>query len=275
MGEIKKQAEGTGLGLSISQKIVETMGSSLQVQSHLGVGSVFSFEFDCTLAEDWVKANAIASQKKILGYKGDRRCILVVDDYYENRSVLKTLLESLGFDILEASDGQEGLEQAKQHYPDLTISDLTMPVMNGWDMLEQLRQTECLKDMPVIISSASVYECDRQKSILAGGNDFLAKPVQAEELYAMLAKHLTLEWIYGDHTNAQSSQVATEMVIPPRSELMPLLEFAKKGQIKGLQEELEKLARRHESYQPFANYLGHLAKGFNIQKIRQFLQDAT
>ncbi|NJR39879.1 MAG: response regulator [Leptolyngbyaceae cyanobacterium CSU_1_4] len=142
-------------------------------------------------------------------------------------------------------------------------------------MLEQLRQTECLKDMPVIISSASVYECDRQKSILAGGNDFLAKPVQAEELYAMLAKHLTLEWIYGDHTNAQSSQVATEMVIPPRSELMPLLEFAKKGQIKGLQEELEKLARRHESYQPFANYLGHLAKGFNIQKIRQFLQDAT
>ncbi|MBW4514653.1 MAG: amino acid permease [Timaviella obliquedivisa GSE-PSE-MK23-08B] len=275
VGDTRKQAEGTGLGLSISQKIVETMGSSLRVQSDWGVGSVFEFEFDCNLAEDWVKAKAIASQKKNLGYKGDRRCILVVDDHDENLSVLKTLLESLGFDILEASNGQEGLEQAKQHYPDLIISDLTMPVMNGWEMLEQLRQTEPLKDIPVIISSASVYECDRQKSILAGGNDFLAKPVETEELYGMLAKHLALNWVYGENTKVQSSEVTTEMVIPPISELTALIEFAKKGQIKGLQEELEKLARKHESYQPFVNYLSQLARGFNIQRIRQFLQDAT
>jgi signal transduction histidine kinase/DNA-binding NarL/FixJ family response regulator len=274
VGDVKKQAEGTGLGLSISQKIVETMGSSLKVSSELGVGSVFEFEFDCALAEDWVQA-AIASQKKIVGYKGDRRSILVVDDYWENRSVLKNLLEPLGFEIFEASDGQEGLDQAKEHQPDLILSDLSMPVMNGWDMLEQLRQTEGLKEIPVVISSASVYEYDRQKSILAGGNDFLAKPVQVEELHGILGQHLGLDWVYEKNTQKQSRAIETEMVIPPLSELTALLEFSKKGQIKGLQEELNRIAQVHESYEPFVNYLNQLAKGFNIQKIRQFLSDST
>jgi signal transduction histidine kinase/FixJ family two-component response regulator len=274
VGDVKKQAEGTGLGLSISQKIVETMGSNLEVSSELGVGSVFAFAFDCGLAEDWVQANAIASQKKIVGYRGDRRSILVVDDYWENRSVLKNLLEPLGFDILEASDGQEGLDQAKEHQPDLVISDLSMPVMNGWDMLEQLRQTEVLKAIPVVISSASVYEYDRQKSILAGGNDFLSKPVQAEELYSMLSQHLALDWVYEKNAR-QSSSVKMEMVIPPVSELTALLEFSKKGQIKGLQEELKRIAQIDTTYEPFVNHLDQLAKGFNIQKIRQFLNDVT
>jgi len=271
VGDMKKQAEGTGLGLSISQKIVETMGSHLRVKSTLGVGSVFEFEFDCALARDWV--STIANQKKILGYRGDRHRILVVDDYWENRSVLRNLLEPLGFNILEASDGQEAIEQAKRHQPDLTISDLTMPTMDGWEMLEQFRQTEVLRDIPVIISSANVYEYDRQKSLLAGGNDFLAKPVQAEELYSMVAKHLALDWVYGEADDGHSP-VTTKMVIPPTEELAALLEFARKGQIKGIQEELEKLAHRQEIYQPFVNYLSQLAKGFNIQKIRQFLQDA-
>lgn len=273
VGDVKKQAEGTGLGLSISQKIVETMGGNLQVQSDLGVGSVFEFAFDCALAEDWVQANAIASQKKILGYQGDRRSILVVDDYWENRSVLKNLLEPLGFEILEASDGQEGLDQAKQHQPDVIISDLSMPVMNGWDMLEQLRQVETLKDTPVVISSASVYEYDRQKSILAGGNDFLPKPVQAEELYSMVGQHLQLDWTYEKSQPVTSGK--TEMVIPSFSELEAVLEFAKKGQIKGVQEELKKIAQLQESYEPFVNHLNQLAQGFNIQKIRQFLSEAT
>jgi signal transduction histidine kinase/FixJ family two-component response regulator len=274
VGDLKKQAEGTGLGLSISQKIVETMGSRLEVSSELGVGSVFEFGFDCGLADDWAQANAIASQKKIVGYRGDRRSILVVDDYWENRSVLKNLLEPLGFDILEASDGQEGLDQAKEHQPDLVISDLSMPVMNGWDMLEQLRQTEVLKAIPVVISSASVYEYDRQKSILAGGNDFLSKPVQAEELYSMLSQHLVLDWVYEKNAR-QSNPVKAEMVMPPVSELTTLLEFAKKGQIKGLQEELKRIAQIDMTYEPFVNHLDQLAKGFNIQKIRQFLNDVT
>jgi signal transduction histidine kinase/DNA-binding NarL/FixJ family response regulator len=273
VGDVKKQAEGTGLGLSISQKIVETMGGNLQVQSELGVGSVFEFAFDCALAEDWVQANAIASQKKILGYQGDRRSILVVDDYWENRSVLKNLLEPLGFEILEASDGEEGFDQAKQHQPDLIISDLAMPVMNGWEMLEQLRQAEGLEDTPVVISSASVYEYDRQKSILAGGNDFLPKPVQVEELYSMVGQHLQLDWMYEKSQPGASGK--TEMVIPSLAELEAVLEFAKKGQIKGVQEELKKIAQIQESYEPFVNHLNQLAKGFNIQKIRQFLSEAT
>jgi hypothetical protein len=122
-------------------------------------------------------------------------------------------------------------------------------------------------------SSCGRYEYDRQKSILAGGDDFLPKPVQAEELYGMVGQHLQLEWTYEKSQPVASGK--TEMVIPSLSELEAVLEFAKKGQIKGVQEELKKIAQLQESYEPFVTHLNQLAKGFNIQKIRQFLSEAT
>jgi CheY-like chemotaxis protein len=125
-----------------------------------------------------------------------------------------------------------------------------------------------------VVSSASVFERDRQRSMDSGSNDFLPKPVRAEELYDMLAKHLDLTWI--EEANMPTAQPKTRitMVIPPISELTILLDCAKKGQIKGLQEEFDKLAQLDETYQPFVEHLSQAAKGFNIQKIRQFLQEA-
>ncbi|MCU0567717.1 MAG: ATP-binding protein [Oculatellaceae cyanobacterium Prado106] len=277
VGSVEKQREGTGLGLTISQKIVETMGGALQVSSEAGVGSVFEFGFSCALAEDWVRASAIAQNKRITGYKGDRRTVLVVDDYPENRSVIVQLLEPIGFTLLEAENGKVGLEQAQKHHPDLIVCDLSMPVMNGWEMLNQLRAIEDLKDTVVIISSASVFEYDRQKSISEGGNDFLPKPVQVNVLYSMIAQHLNLEWIDEalDVTPSRPAVSNDAMVIPPSAELVTLLEYARKGQIKGIQEELKNISQLNAEYQPFVDHLDQLAKGFNIQKIRQFLQDSA
>jgi CheY-like chemotaxis protein len=274
VGDTQKQAEGTGLGLSISQKIVETMEGYIRVKSQQNVGSVFEFDIDCPLAEAWAQANAIANRQKITGYQGDRQTILVLDDSWENRSVIVHLLEPLGFRVIEACEGCEGLMQASQHQPDLIITDLAMPGMDGWEFLEQLRKTEALKDMIAVVSSASVFERDRQRSMDSGSNDFLPKPVRAEELYDMLAKHLDLTWI--EEANMPTAQPKTRitMVIPPISELTILLDCAKKGQIKGLQEEFDKLAQLDETYQPFVEHLSQAAKGFNIQKIRQFLQEA-
>jgi signal transduction histidine kinase/FixJ family two-component response regulator len=275
VGDTKKQAEGTGLGLSISQKIVEGMGGSIRVRSLQDVGSVFEFEIDCSLAEAWAQTDAIARRQTITGYEGDPQTILVLDDSWENRSVILHLLEPLGFTVLEACDGYEGLTQAAQHHPDLIITDLAMPKMDGWEFLRQLRQAEELKDTIAVVSSASVFERDRQRSLDAGGTDFLPKPVRAEELYDMVAKHLDLTWVEAEaHTPAAQSKANLTLIIPPVSELAILLDYAKKGQIKGLQEELENLAQLNQSYQPFVNHLSQAAKGFNIQKIRQFLQES-
>lgn len=274
VGDRKKQTEGTGLGLAITKQLIEMMGGQIQVKSVPKVGSVFEFEIECNLAPNWVETHTFTKKGRITGYAGKRRCILTVDDRWENRSVMVNLLQPLGFNVIEATNGQEGLDKAHQASPDLIITDLLMPIMNGWDFLSFLRQSEMLKDIPVVVSSASVFDADRHKSIAAGANDFLAKPVQAEQLYRLLAKHLQLEWLYAETKLVEPViSTMTEIVVPPLSELSGLLECAKRGQMKGIQKELEQIAQIDPKYQPFVDRLSSLVKEFNIQKIRQFLQE--
>ncbi|MGF1933044.1 MAG: ATP-binding protein [Nostoc sp. ChiQUE02] len=285
VGDSKRQSEGTGLGLAISQRFVELMASQIQVESQLGVGSKFFFNIDCAIATDWVQANSVTSSGRIVGYSGvgatsvkeNRKKILIVDDRWENRSVIVNLLEPLGFEVIEANNGQEGLEKITSDRPDAIICDLAMPVMDGWEMLKQLRQSETLRDAIVIVSSASVFEIDRQKSLDAGGNDFLAKPVQADELYAALAKQLQLDWIYTDiKLKSQVNTIASPItiIIPPISDLKVLFEHVETGYFRGIREELDQLAQLDEQFQPFIQELRELVKGFNIQTVRHFLQES-
>lgn len=274
----KLHTEGTGLGLAISQKIVEIMGSSIQVKSKLGVGSVFDFEIECLIPDNWTQSNTITSGGRITGYSGYKRKIMIVDDSWENRSVIVNLLEPLGFIIIEATNGQEGLEKASIYQPDLIILDLAMPIMDGRKMLSKLREKEALKNILVIIYSASYFDMDQEKSQIAGGDDFLAKPVQATEVYRILSKHLKLDWVYAQSTREKArspkSQVATnEIIIPPGDDLVMLIEYAKKGQIKGIQKELENIYKMDDKYKPFVNHLNQLVKTFNIKKIREFLEN--
>ncbi|PMB41844.1 hybrid sensor histidine kinase/response regulator [Fischerella thermalis CCMEE 5205] len=277
LGDYKSQNEGRGLGLTISQKIVELMGSSISVKSELGKGSIFEFEIECPIADDWTESSIITSTGKIVGYSGDRKTILIVDDRWENRSLIVNLLQTLGFTVIEASNGQEGLEKAHQYQPDLIISDTTMPIMDGREMLSQLRQSETMQNTIVILSSASIFDNERHKSLAAGANDFLVKPVKVKELYRMLSKYLQLNWIYEQVENKQQdysekSSSSQTMVVPPKAELFMLLEYVKKGQIKGIKQELEKLATMDDQYQEFVKQLDSLVQCFNIKKNRLFIQ---
>ena len=193
VGDTNRQTEGTGLGLAISTKIVNLMSSKIEVKSNLGAGSTFAFTVEFPLAADWVNAATIAAEKQIIGYYGTQKIILVVDDNWQNRSVIVSLLEPLDFAVVEAENGEDGLAKAAQINPDLIIADLLMPVMDGFELLRQLRSSETFKNVPSIVSSASVYEMDRQKSLEAGGDDFLPKPMQLDELFSVLEKHLQIK----------------------------------------------------------------------------------
>ncbi|MEA5513939.1 histidine kinase dimerization/phospho-acceptor domain-containing protein [Nodularia sp. UHCC 0506] len=276
VGTSKRQIEGTGLGLTISKNFVEMMGGSLEVSSQLGIGSLFEFAVQCPLANNWAKANTFTNLGQIVGYSGKERKILVIDDRWENRSVLVSLLAPLGFIVIEANNGEEALQKAWENPPDIMISHLKMPIMDGWEMLKQLRQIAELKNTIVIISSASVFDSDRQKSFAAGGQDFLPKPVEAEELYRMLAQHLHLEWIYAELevTNPQPSEenTNTQIVIPPASNLSTLMKYAMQGQIKEMQQELEMLVQDTEIYRPFVDKIAVMLRGYQIVKAREFLR---
>ncbi len=274
VGDRSRQTEGTGLGLAISQRIVQLMGSEIKVMSELGIGSTFSFELAIPIANDWAQQNAVDQGQTIIGYEGERQHILIVDDRWENRAVLINLLEPMGFTFTEADNGQEALEKAKQLLPQLIITDLAMPVMDGFDMLKKLRTDDELKHLKVIVSSASVSEIDRQISIEAGGDDFLSKPVHAEELFDLVAKHLKLTWKYeASELNKSDKAPSVKELIPPSTEdLHILLELAQDGLLRNLAEIAVEIGQKDERYQPFTNEVIQLAKQFQSEKIEVLIQ---
>ncbi len=275
VGDRKRQSEGTGLGLAISQRIVQLMGGEIQVESQLGVGSTFYFEVALPIATDWAQKSSVKDGRTIIGYEGASRHILIVDDRWENRSVLVNLLEPIGFTFTEAENGQAGLEKAREKLPDLIITDLAMPIMDGFELLKQLRNSQELKRLKVLVSSASVAQIDQQMSIEAGGDDFLTKPVDAEELLMLVAKHLQLTWKY-DATELSTSdnQVsATELIPPSAADLQILLELAQDGLLRELAETAAEIGQKDERYQPFIQEVILLAKQFQTENIEQLIQE--
>lgn len=275
VGDRQRQSEGTGLGLAISQRIVHLMGGSIQVKSQLGQGSEFFFTIELPLAQDWAQQQgSLEGSDRIVGYGGDRRKILVVDDRWENRTVLLNLLEPLDFTVVEAKNGQEGLEQLRAMQPDLVITDLAMPVMDGFEFLNRIRAAEDLKQTKVIVSSASVSQLDQQMALDNGGDDFLAKPVNAESLFQLVSQHLNLEWVYElrEDDSAQLEPLPTEMVLPPSQTLQALLELAQQSNLRALREQIEQLVNTDRIYTPFAEPILQLARQFKAEEIEELLQ---
>jgi signal transduction histidine kinase/DNA-binding NarL/FixJ family response regulator len=275
VGDQKKQSEGTGLGLAISQRIVDLMGGTIEIKSQLGKGSEFFFTTVLPIAEDWAQQQAtLENGDRIIGYEGDRYRILVVDDRWENRAVVQNLLEPIGFTILEAENGQIGLEQLITEQPDLVITDLAMPVMDGFQLLKQIRSHQDLQQTKVIISSASVSNTDQQMALDAGGDEFLAKPVDAQALFQSIGKQLNLTWHYEsvvEHSSA-SDTAPTEFVLPPTTVLEVLLELARDGKISSLRHQLQSLMDSDPSYRPFADPILMLIKQFMIEEIEEKLE---
>ncbi|MEZ2301276.1 MAG: AAA family ATPase [Microcoleus sp.] len=279
VGNTRRHTEGTGLGLAISHKLVEIMGGELKVESTLGQGSIFWFELE--LAEVNLDTDNDCFPQIITGFKGASKTILVADDKWENRSVLVNLLEPLGFETIEAIDGQDCLNKAQEFQPDCILIDLVMPVMDGFEAVRQLRKLPQLQDAIAIGTSASVYEAEKQESLAAGCNAFLSKPIRVEELLDCLQVHLGLEWIYEESENRisdsevsqGSSKIPTqEMIAPEPTEIAILFDLAMMGDLAGIQTQAEKLEKLDVKYVPFANYLTQLARGFEEEKILEFVQ---
>ncbi|AUX40968.1 sensor histidine kinase [Sorangium cellulosum] len=289
-GDDKRRVEGTGLGLSISQRIVTLLGSTIQVRSEPGEGSVFWM--DVTLAESPRRKQpaSLPPPGEIVNYKGRRRRILVVDDQWENRAVLSKMLESVGFEVEEATNGSEGLAAASEREVDLIITDLMMPELDGWEMMQRVRQLPDRGDLKIFASSASVFVSDQHKSLAAGADEFLPKPVQLEELLRRMEQHLGLEWVYEGQDAASAAdeadeadeaprsrsfqavdQAAAPVVLPSPADLRALSEIAHKGLFNQLQRQLDRLEQSDPKLAPFCKQVRHLMKDFNMDAVEEFL----
>jgi len=287
VGDEKYRAEGTGLGLSITKRLVEMMGGILGVTSELDRGSIFWVDLALEESEYLIKSTH-EKHMLVTGYRALRRSaghqykLLIVDDKWENRSVLSKLLEPLGFELLEAIHGLDGLEKlqelaaTQQNYPDLILTDLVMPVLDGFELTRRLKKSIELKHIPVIAATASVFDCDQTESLSAGCSDFLTKPIRFELLLEVLQKYLELEWLY--ETDSVRIQRLTATVSSDNSQEIPiascltsqqaanLYDLGMMGDIEGI---LEQVALLEQDSQPtsFTQQLRHLAEQFHIDEI--------
>ncbi len=274
VGDRSRQAEGTGLGLAISQQIVQLMGGEIKVESTLGVGSKFFFEIELPLKVEWVQqqqsqaGNIVGAYGNTPVLNGDQKQILVIDDRWENRAVITNLLEPIGFVVRVAENGKEGLEKMRENHPDLIITDLAMPVMDGFEFLKELRNDPKLKHLKVLVSSASVAQLDQQMSLDAGADDFLAKPVNAPDLFNLLAHHLQLTWNY-EEVEAINEQ---EMIFPPATELEQIYQGTKLGDMDMVINEANRLEQLNPQYKPFVTRLIDLADEFDDAGILKFIE---
>ncbi|NEQ72143.1 MAG: response regulator [Okeania sp. SIO2C9] len=277
VGDHKKQTEGTGLGLAISQKIVKLMDSQLEVKSEVGKGSTFWFNVEVPEGQEWAMASSTYQQGTILGYQGEKCRVLVVDDHWENRSVVVSLLEMLGFEMSEAENGKEALEKMMVSLPDVVITDLMMPVMNGYELLKYIRSSEKLKDVVAIASSASVFESNQQEAIDNGADVFLPKPIQTDRLLEILQQCLDLEWVYEQKTaaSAQVTKVRTseEIVSPAMEVLQELLTLVEDGDIQGVVEAAEELLASDVTFTAFAQEILQLANSFQLKQLKTFIKE--
>ncbi|MDJ1176787.1 hybrid sensor histidine kinase/response regulator [Roseofilum capinflatum] len=269
VGSTSRRSEGTGLGLTICRQIAQMMESEIEVNSTLGMGTTFRFEVNFPISSEWVSSAAYLSKGHILGYRGEPKTILIVDDHTVNRIVISEVLTPLGFRILEASNGREGLEQVKQKQPDLVITDIVMPEMNGYDFARQVRESYS-QELPIIAASASVSLADQSLAIAAGCKDFLEKPVDMEKLLIVLQKYLNLQWVY---ESIESVSVATEkeIVFPKNDELLKMYEMAKIGDILGIEQEAQRLKDIDPNYHGFCERILILAAEFEDKTIVELI----
>jgi CheY-like chemotaxis protein len=258
---------------------VALMDSEIQVQSRSGEGSIFSFTANLLIADEWLTLMPV-SQGKILGYEGEPINILVVDDRWENRSVIKNLLEPLNFAIFEAEDGVEGWQKVTTMKPDIIITDLSMPGIGGLELLRRIRQTKDLQSMIAIASSAHVFEADQNQSLEAGANAFLPKPIQSEELLQLIQTQLQLTWIYQDETaklqdypNQFNQIIDTSEVIALSNDKLELLrDLALSGRLQLLKHKVRDLVETNQCSSSFAEMIYQLVDQFAVEKIQLLIE---
>lgn len=199
--------EGTGLGLNITMRLLDLMGSKLQVKSEYGKGSEFFFELEqvvrdtMTVAEYQNKNEQLKDKKqRTSSFTAPQAKILVVDDNLINRKVFTKLLEPTEIQIDQAESGFECIDKMKEHRYDIVFLDHMMPEMDGQETLQKLKE---MKDYPsenavIIALTANAFVGARQQYINEGFDDFLAKPIiykDAEELILRVLSKQLIEHI--------------------------------------------------------------------------------
>ncbi|MBU1233852.1 MAG: response regulator [Proteobacteria bacterium] len=192
--------EGTGLGLTISRKFVELLGGQMSVESVVDKGAVFKFDILIKTAQA-AATKAITPLRRVVALKPGhpRHRILVVDDNSTNRLLLIRLLETFGFDLKGAEDGQKALELYRKWPAHLIFMDIRMPVMDGFEATRQIKSMDKKGLTKIIAISTNNLKIEQEARKAAGCDDFIAKPFREADIYEAMERQLGVRWLYEDN----------------------------------------------------------------------------
>lgn len=204
-GSNNEKQIGTGIGLPYTRQMVESMNGNIKVYNKKGEGVVFSvyipLDQDSIERLPWIDSANVTERirgkndlEKIQIKNNDAEnslypSILIVEDNPDISFYISTLLKGK-YHLNYASDGKEGIDKAKKYMPDLILTDLMMPGMDGYMLCHEIRQSEILNHIPIVIITAKSSDADRIRGLEEGADAYLIKPFNAEELLVRVEKLL-------------------------------------------------------------------------------------
>ena len=267
-GGIRK-GEGTGLGLAISAEYTKLMGGTLEVRSEPGRGSIFSVTIP--LPECSVQATKHSAWPVIDLESGqDGAKVLVVDDSEDNLELARLLLESAGFEVRTAKNGRRALEMFQAWQPRLILMDMRMPVMDGYQATAQVRKLPGGDRVKVVALTASAFDEDRQLAMAAGCDEMVTKPIEEEQLFAVIGRLLGLRYRHSYAKIAESAADASldlsVLALDMLADLRSAAEELDLGQVRKL------LGQIHELNPALAKGLETLAQSYRFDRIAELCE---
>jgi CheY-like chemotaxis protein/two-component sensor histidine kinase len=180
------QSGSTGLGLALANNITNLLHGKMWFVTNVNVGTTFFIKFPNTLIRCVEDNNKISKNLKYPDFSS--KTFVIAEDVEINYMLISEFLAPTRAKIIWAKDGKEALEIFKTSKPDLIIMDIQMPVMNGFQAIEAIRELD--KNIPIIAQTAFMMDNEKQKSIEVGANDFIPKPIKFKDLIDSIKKHL-------------------------------------------------------------------------------------
>ena len=278
VGENSSHAEGTGLGLAISQQIVKLMGDEIRVKSQPGQGSRFSFDLEIPLGDSNRGSQRESNRGNIIGYKGQPKVILIVDEQENTRHLIRSILEPRGFLINEACTGQQALEHAMRHKPDLIITDEMVSALDGHSFLESLRASTQFSQIPIFISSVCGERCEQSLNLDQRKYEYISQPIDSEQLLDLLQKYLNLSWhveiLEKNRLPPVVPKLESPFKTPPYEDLKVIFKLINLGRMKKFNRYVDSLCKKDSDLNPFFDPLKKMANQFEIKEIESILNAA-